>query len=124
MTGEPGSSAVQFNSHDLPSWNIIPYNSTSACYDDIQTSSVTEVTTFRVSRRRREMYIGYARLRVCLSVCLSLAAFPHYCTDADVTWGNGRGAPSCALLGDLQSVHVFRCYDNIASNAKCRQMSR
>jgi len=48
--------------------------------------------TFRVSRRRREMYIGHARL--CLFVCLSLAAFPHYCTDTDpgVTWGNGRGA--------------------------------
>ena len=24
-------------------------------------------------------------------VCLSLAAFPHYCMDPDVTWGNGRG---------------------------------
>jgi len=23
---------------------------------------------------------------------------------------------------DLQSVHVFRCYDNIAPNAKCRSM--
>jgi len=23
---------------------------------------------------------------VCVSVCLSLAAFPHYCTDPDVTW--------------------------------------
>jgi len=31
---------------------------------------------------------------VCLSlsVCLSLAAFRHYCTDQDVTWGNGSGA--------------------------------
>ena len=28
--------------------------------------------TFRVSRRRREMYIGHARLCVCLSVCLSV----------------------------------------------------
>jgi len=34
--------------------------------------------TFRVSRRRREMYCGHARL----------------------TWGSGIGdAPSCALLG-------------------------
>jgi len=32
---------------------------------------------------------------VCLSVCLSLAAFPHYCTDPDVTWGNGTG---CLLV--------------------------
>jgi len=32
------------------------------------------------------MYTG--RVRLC--VCLSLAAFPHYCTDPDVTSGNGR----------------------------------
>jgi len=37
------------------------------------------------------MYIG--RLRVCVSVYLSLAAFPHYFTDPDVTWRNGRDAP-------------------------------
>jgi len=47
--------------------------------------------TFRVSRRRREVYSGHARLCICL--CLSAAACPHYCTDPDVTWGNGRGAP-------------------------------
>jgi len=45
------------------------------------------VFTFRVRRRRREMYIGYARLCVCLSV----AACLHHCTDPDLTWGNGRG---------------------------------
>jgi len=28
-----------------------------------------------------------------VSVCLSLAAFPHYCTDPDVTWGTVRGCP-------------------------------
>jgi len=28
---------------------------------------------------------------VCVSVCLSLAAFPHCCMDPDVSWGNGRG---------------------------------
>jgi len=37
------------------------------------------------------MYIGHARLCVCLSACLSVAAFPQSCTDPDVTWGNGRG---------------------------------
>ena len=42
--------------------------------------------TFRVRRSRGEMYIGHSRL----SVCLSLAAFPHYCTDLEVTWGNDR----------------------------------
>jgi len=60
---------------------------------------------------------------VCLCVCLFLAAFPHYCTDPDVTWGNGTG---CLLVVhywvDLQSVHGFRCCDNIAANAKCQRV--
>jgi len=55
--------------------------------------AVSRLITFRVSRRRREMYCGHARLRVCLSVCLSAAACPHYCTDPDVTCGSGRDAP-------------------------------
>jgi len=38
------------------------------------------------------MYIGHVRLCFCVSVCLSLAAFPHYCTDPDASQGNGRGA--------------------------------
>ena len=72
----------------------------------------------------------------CLSVCLSVAACPHYCTDPDVTWENGRG---CSLVvqywADLQSMHGFRFYDNIAphvlairahdsiaANAKCQRV--
>jgi len=66
--------------------------------------------TFRVSRTRREMYCGHARLFVCLFA----AACLHYCMDPDVTWGSGRG---CHLVvhcwADLQSVHGFRCYGNI-----------
>jgi len=46
----------------------------------------TALVTFRVRRRRREMYIGHASLSVCVSVCLSLATFPHYCMDPGVTW--------------------------------------
>jgi len=42
---------------------------------------------------RRNVY--WSRASVCLSVCLSLAAFPHYCKDPDVTWENGRG---CSLF--------------------------
>jgi len=39
-------------------------------------------------------------LSVYVSVCLSAAVRPHYCTDLDVTWGRNRGCPpSCALLG-------------------------
>jgi len=65
------------------------------------------------------MYSGHG----CLSVCLSLAAFPHYCTDPDVTSGNDRGCPVVVhYWADLQSVHRFRCYDNIALNAKCQRV--
>jgi len=47
--------------------------------------------------------------------CLSLAAFSHYCTNPDVTWGNGRRCPLVVRYwADLQSVHGFRCFDNIA----------
>jgi len=49
--------------------------------------------TFRIRRSRGEMYIGHS-----LCVCLSLVAFPHYSTDADVTWGH-RAPSSCAILG-------------------------
>jgi len=79
--------------------------------------------TFRMRHSQGEMYIGHGRLCVCLFVCLSLAAFPHYCTDPDITWGNGR---RCRLVvhywADLQSVHRFCCYDNIAPNTKCLQV--
>jgi len=70
------------------------------------------------------MYSSHGRLCVCLSVslsvyvCLSLAAFPH-CTDPDVTRGMVNTCPLVAhYWADLKSVHGFRCYDNIAPNAK------
>jgi len=63
------------------------------------------LVTFRVQRSRDEMYIGRGRL----CVCLSLAAFPHYCNDLDVSWKNGRGCPLVVHWADLQSVHGFRC---------------
>jgi len=74
--------------------------------------------TFCVSRRRRKMYCGHARLCVCLSVCMSVclsaAACPHYCTDPDVTWGSGRGCPLVVhYWADFQSVHGLRCYGNV-----------
>jgi len=59
---------------------------------------------------------------VCVCVWLSLATFPHYCTDPDVTWGMVRGAPSCALLDWFESVHWFRFYDSIARNPKCQRV--
>jgi len=48
--------------------------------------------TFCVSRRRRKVYCGHARL-LCLSVCLSAAIRPHRCTDPDVTCGVVEAAP-------------------------------
>jgi len=40
------------------------------------------------------------------SVCLSAAACLHYCTDPDVTCGNGRGCPLVLhYWADLQSGH-------------------
>ena len=47
------------------------------------------VITFRVSRKRREMYCGHPRL----CVCLFAAACPHYCADPDLTWGVVGDAP-------------------------------
>jgi len=80
-------------------------------------------TTHSLSRGK--MYSGHVRL--CLSVCvsdsLSLATFPHYFTDPDVSCGNGRGCPLVVhFWADLQLVHGFRCYDNKAPNTKCQRV--
>jgi len=46
-----------------------------------------------------------------------------YCTDPDVSYGNGRGFPlDVHCWADLRSVHGFRCYDNVAPNAKCQRV--
>ena len=46
---------------------------------------------------------------------VSIAAFPHYCTGPDVSRGNRSGCPLVVQYwADLQSVHGFRCCDNIA----------
>jgi len=75
-------------------WSFAFYGST--IWSSLPPALRDNVITFRVSRSRREMYIGHARLCVCL---LSIAAFPHYCMDPDVTWGMVGVPPSCALLG-------------------------
>jgi len=71
----------------------------------------------REAQPRRNVLVTH----VCVSVCVSHTTFPHYCTDPDVTSGMVGVPPSCALL-DLQSVHGFRCCDNIAPNAKCQRV--
>jgi len=73
-----------------------------------------------VSRTRREMYCGHARLCVslcvcvCLSVCLSVRGrMPTLLHGPGRNMGNGRGCPLVvAYWPDLQSVHGLRCYGN------------
>jgi len=78
------------------------------------TTTVIRLITFCMSRRRRQMYCGHARLCVCMSVCLSASVCPHYCTDPDVTWRRGRGYRLVVhYWANLQSGHGLRCYDNI-----------
>jgi len=51
---------------------------------------------------------------LCVSVCLSVAVCPHYCTDPDVTWGRGRGCPVVVQYwAELQSGHGLQFYGNI-----------
>jgi len=48
--------------------------------------------------------------RVCVSVCLSVAACLHYCTDPDVTWGSGR---ECPVVVHNWGICNLRFYGNI-----------
>ena len=76
-----------------------------------------------ISHEAKCILVTRVCLSVCVSVCLSLAAFhfPQCSTDPDVSWGNGRACPVVVHYWvDLQLVHGFRCYDNIAPNAKCQ----
>jgi len=84
----------------IASLSALTYLVTHYCITETTVNSL-HFASYRVSRRRREMYCGHARL----CVCLSAAACPHYCTDPDVTLGSGRG---CPLV-----VHGLRSYGNI-----------
>jgi len=70
------------------------------------------------------MYIGHGRLCVCLSVCLSVPhCIPTLLHGPRCKLGNDRGCPLVVHYWvDLQSVHWFRCYDNIALNEKCQRV--
>ena len=64
---------------------------------------------------------------VCLSVCVSVrvavpAAFPHYCTDPDVTQGNGRGAFLLCTTGRNCNRYTGFVADNTTPNAKCQRV--
>jgi len=58
--------------------------------------------------------------RVCVSVCLWLAAFPHYCTDPDVTREMVGVPPSCALLGGFAIGARVTLQWQHSANAKCQ----
>jgi len=73
-------------------------------------SHAVVIITFCVSRRRRKMYCGHARLCVCVSVCLSvrgrMATLLH---GPGCNLGSGRGCPLVVhYWADLQSVHGLR----------------
>jgi len=72
------------------------------------------VSSYILSESQTTQNVLWSRASVCLSVCLSAAIRPHYCTDPDVTWGRGRGCPLVVhCWADLQSGHGLRCYGNI-----------
>jgi len=80
----------------------------------------TLVITFRVRRSRGDMCISHGRLRACLSVSRRIRILLQ---GPGCNLGNGRGFPLVVhYWADLQSVHGFRCYDNIAPNAKCQRV--
>jgi len=59
---------------------------------------------------------------VHLCACLSLAAFPQYCTDPDVSWGMEGGALWLCTIGRIVALgaRVSLLCDNITSNTKCQ----
>ena len=72
------------------------------------------ITTFRVSRRRREMYCGHRRL--CVFLCVCPRPHAHTIPRHECNLGNGSGCPLVVhYRADLQSVHGLRCYGNNAN---------
>jgi len=93
----------------------VPHLTTAYCYCVFCT--VCSLVTFCI---RHSQEICIVATPICLSVCLFLTAFLHYCRDPDVTLGNGMECPfvSCALLGRfaigarvslLWQTHIDRC---------------
>ena len=74
-----------------------------------------KIITFRVSRKRREMSFGRARLCVCVSVCLFVRGrMPTLLHEPGCNLGEWQGMPpSCALLGEFAIGARLRCSGNI-----------
>ena len=77
------------------------------------------VITLRVRRSRREMYIGHGRLCACVPACLFVAAFSHYCTDPDVTWGMVGGSFQLCTIRRICNRCVH--FDNFISSPSDRK---
>jgi len=98
------------------------------CYDNIAPNAKCQrvlvlalcLVTFRVRRSRGEMYIDHGRQCVFVSACVSVCPrrMPTLLHGPGCNLRNGRGCPLVHYWADLQSVHGFRCCDNIAANAK------
>jgi len=89
-------------------WKLLRVCRIGICVEQKLIAYLIVSITFRVSRRRREMYCGHVRL------CLSTAACPNYWTDPDVILGNGMGCPLVVhYWEDSQSVHGLRYYGSI-----------
>jgi len=79
------------------------------CYGHFY-SFTRNVITFHVRRSQDEMYIGHSRLYVCLSPC----RIPTLLHGPGCNLGNRWRCPLVVHYWvDLQSVHWFRCYDNL-----------
>ena len=132
-----GCTGTTVNSYNLLHWHARTCCSpvTTLCRVHCRVAKVCAVpislsAIFCVSRRRRKMYSGHARLCVCLSVPRRIPALLH---GPGCNLGNGRRCPLVVhYWADLQSMHGFRGYDNIAlrvlaidardsivANAKC-----
>jgi len=85
-------------------------------------NSLPRLVTFRVSRRYDAKCILVTA--VCVYVCVSVPRrMPTLLHGLGCNLRNDRGCPLLVhYCAGLQSVHGFRCYDNITPNAKCQQV--
>jgi len=77
------------------------------------------IVAIGVRRSRGEMYIDQDRLCVCMSFPRRIPTLLH---GPGCNLGNVRCPLVVQYWADLQAVHGFHCYDNIAPNAKCQRV--
>jgi len=87
------------------------FYSVTTMLSELDLPNFDSVITFCVSRRRRKMYCGHARLSVCVSVRGHMPTLLH---GPGCNLGRGSGCPLVVhYWTDLQTVHGLRCYGNI-----------